>query len=158
MSYNHFLGMARCSMLVQPAILCLPHEMLARLARVEIELPDIIPLVPPLPHQSAVPSHLQGTNTIRIHARDVHLSLSIWMDWTRVSFLVAVMAAIVEITPHPLPAPHYPNLRVVSPTRKMAAAAEQAFSVAVDGLAADTVLTPRPSRSLTNMDTTQCLT
>jgi hypothetical protein len=157
MSYNHFLGMARCSMLVQPAILCLLHEMLARLARVEIEPPDIILLVPPLPHQSAVPSHLQGTNTTRIHARDAHLNLSIWMDWTHVSFLVAVMAAIVETTPHPLPAPHYPDLRVVSRTRKMAAA-EQAFSVAVDGLVADTVLTPRLSRSLTNMDTTQCLT
>ena len=68
------------------------------------------------------------------------------------------MAAAVETTPHPLPAPHYPDLRVVSRTRKMAAAAEQVFSVAVDGLAADTVLTPRLSRNLINMDTTQCLT
>lgn len=158
MSYNHFLGMAPCSMLVQPAILCLPHEMLALLARGEIEPPDITLLVPPLPHQSAVPSHHQETNTTRIHARDAHLSLSIWMDWTRVSFLAAVIAVIVETTLHPLPPPHYPDLRVVPLTRKMAEAAEQAFSVAVDGLVADTVLTPRLSRSLTNMDTTQCLT
>lgn len=158
MLYNRFLDMARCSMLVQLAILYLLHEMLARLARAEIGPLGITLLVLLLPHQSAGPSHLQVTNTTRIRARDARLSLSMWMDWTRVSFLVAAMAAVVETTPHPLPAPHYPDPKVVSQTRKMAAAAEQAFSVAVDGLAADTVLTLRPSRSLTNTDTTQCPT